>query len=156
MAPLRVLIACALLSLGCQDELGLRTEEAAVRVRSTREAAARAAAQADFEQLRALRVASLRAEHSVAATQPVLVEVIANARPLPPVVHARLAETLAIFRQRLAHARVLIEQLATTSADDWEQRDDEVGRVMAEVFIARDASWQALDPHHRDVAFPEA
>lgn len=120
----------------------------------SREAGSLAEAERDYEQLRSLRVAALRAEHSVAASQPLLIVTIANETQLPRQRRARLEENLMIFRQRLAHTRKAIEQLQTVQAADWERRDDEVGRAMAGMFLARDASWQALDVNHREDEFP--
>lgn len=122
----------------------------------SREAGELTAAAQDFEQLRALRIAALRAEVSVAESQPLLIQVIANEKPLTPVLRRRLDENLAIFRQRLAHVRERIESLQDVNATDWERRDDEVGRAMASMFVARDASWQIIDDTpERHEAFPE-
>jgi hypothetical protein len=120
----------------------------------SREAGRLAEAERDFENLRALRVAALRAEHSVAASQPLLILTIANELTLPRERRSRLDENLVIFRQRLAHTRKAIEELQTVKPADWERRDDELGRAMAGMFLARDASWQALDPDHREDEFP--
>lgn len=119
------------------------------------EASALAVAQADFEHLRSLRVQSLRAEHSVAASQPLLIHVLAGARGLLPSDRRRVLENLAIFRERLASTRELIDRLEHVSADDWEWRDDEVARAMAAMFLARDASWQALEGEIDDGDFPQ-
>jgi hypothetical protein len=119
-----------------------------------REAGRYAEAEQDFIHLRALRIASLRAEHSVAASQPLLIVAIAGVKDLRPELRTRLDENLAIFRQRLARTRERIEQLRFANAADWERRDDEVGHEMAGLYLARDASWQALDEHPRDDGFP--
>ena len=119
-----------------------------------REAGRYAQAEQDFIHLRALRIASLRAEHSVAASQPLLIQAIAGVKTLHPELRTRLDENMQIFRQRLAQTRELIEQLQFASAADWERRDDEVGHAMAGLYLARDASWQALDEHPRDDGFP--
>ena len=109
-----------------------------------REAAALALAHEDFENLRALRITSLRAEHSVDAVQPLLIQAISNGAPLRRAMRAQLDENLEIFRQRLAHTRDVIEELQYVDAANWERRDDEVGQAMADMFAARDASWQVL------------
>ena len=119
-----------------------------------REAGRYAEAEQDFIHLRALRIASLRAEHSVAASQPLLIQAIAGVKALRPERQQRLDDNMKIFRQRLAETRKMIEQLQFASAADWEHRDDEVGRAMAGLYLARDASWQALDEHPRDDGFP--
>lgn len=122
----------------------------------SREAGELAAAEQDFQNLRVLRISALRAEHSVAASQPLLIHVIAIEKPLPPVLRKRLDENLVIFRSRLAQTRAAIEKLQHVDAADWERRDDEVGRAMAGMFIARDASWQIIDDTaERDETFPE-
>ena len=120
----------------------------------SREAGRLAEAERDFENLRALRVSALRAEHSVAASQPLLILTIANETKLPRARRIRLDENLMIFRQRLAQTRQAIEELQTVTSADWERRDDELGRAMAGMFLARDASWQALDPDHHEDEFP--
>lgn len=119
-----------------------------------REAGRYAQAEQDFIHLRALRISSLRAEHSVVASQPLLIQAIAGVKTLTPELRTRLDENMAIFRQRLARTRDMIEQLQYASAADWERRDDEIGRAMAGLRLARDASWQALDEHPRDDGFP--
>ena len=121
----------------------------------TREAGELAEAQQDFAYLKSLRIQSLRAEHSVAASQPLLIQVLASARGLLPSAMRRLDENLVIFRQRLAETRDLIEQLQYVSASEWERKDDEVGRAMAAMFIARDASWQALEGKIDDGDYPQ-
>jgi hypothetical protein len=174
MSKIRFVLVGSLMVAACEDKLAHRTDDAAERaaaaakhlrqerhelagevVEVIRKAGALARAQHDFEQLRALRIASLRAEHSVAASQPLLIQAISNEKTLSPVLRARLEETLAIFRQRLAHTRRAIEQLQYVQAADWERHDDEVGRAMAGMFIARDASWHAIDKDYREDEFPE-
>lgn len=122
----------------------------------SREAGELAEAQQEFEYLRALRIVSLRAEHSVAALQPLLIVTIANEKRLSPALRARLDENLAIFRYRLAHTHQAIEALQYVKAEEWEHRDDEVGRAMAGMFLARDASWHSIDADYRENAFPES
>ncbi|MBA3502508.1 MAG: hypothetical protein M4D80_20680 [Myxococcota bacterium] len=122
----------------------------------SREAGALAEAEQDFEHLRALRIVSLRAERSVAASQPLLIESIANEKRLSPQRRVRLDENLVIFRHRLAHTQQAIEALQYVKAAEWEDRDDEVGRAMAGMFIARDASWSSIDDDYRENAFPES
>lgn len=119
-----------------------------------REAGRLARAQDDYANLRALRVASLRAAHSVAASQPLLIQAIAGVKPLSREMRAQLDESLAIFNERLAQTRRSIEELEYVSAADWDRRDADVGRMIADLGIARDASWQAIDDHPRDERFP--
>src|SRR5690349_14420825 len=96
-----------LLAVGCEDELSSATDDAAHRVEKAsnqlrherrelahattarpgevadevadvaQEASRLAEAQQDFERLKALRIGSLRAEHSVVAMQPLLIQAIA-------------------------------------------------------------------------------
>jgi hypothetical protein len=120
----------------------------------SREAGALAKAQDDYEHLKALRVASLRAAHSVAASQPLLIVAISAEKPLTPGVRARLDDNLRIFRQRLAATRHAIEELAFVTAAEWERRDDELRRQMAGLDLARAASWELLDDDHREPRFP--
>ena len=162
MRPWILLTLCA-----CSNDLADRAEEAARRANKeeehlrhergelTRQAAAYAHAQIDFEYLRSVRVKALRAEHSVIAVQPLLIVTLANVTPMTPARRTRLDEDLVIFRQRLANTRDLIEQLENATAREWEARDDEVGRAMAGMFVARDASWNVLEGK-RDDAFPES
>src|SRR5688500_14076644 len=87
-----------------------------------REAGKLAEAQQDFAYLKSLRIQSLRAEHSVAASQPLLIQVLASARGLLPTQMHRVDENLVIFRQRLAQTRDQIEQLQYVPASEWERR----------------------------------
>lgn len=121
----------------------------------SREAGELAVAQRDYETLKALRVESLRAAHAVAAMQPQLIEAVAAAKSLAPVMRSRLEQDLEIFRTRLAATQNSIHELAFVHAPEWERRDDELRREMAGMFLARDASWQLLDDKHRDDPFPE-
>jgi hypothetical protein len=150
----------------CTTDLDGRTERAARRANKEaehlrhqrgelrRQAAALAHAQIDFEELRALRVQSLRAEHSVIAVQPLAINALASVTTLRPAQRMRLDEDLVFFRQRLAETRDLIGKLEQASADQWEARDDEVGRAMAGMYLARDASWNVLEGK-RDEDFPD-
>jgi hypothetical protein len=156
MSNLGLLLIASLIAGACEAERGEPEHAAADRdilhhvgdigeeAEDGRDAAALALAQQDFANLRALRVASLRAEHSAHAIQPLLIRAIANGQPLRRASRARLDQNLEIFRQRLAHTRDAIEELQYVSAADWERRDDEVGQAMADMFEARDASWQVL------------
>lgn len=120
----------------------------------SREAGMLAKAQHEYEQLKALRVASLRAAHSVAESQPLLIVAISAHKPLTPTLQARLDDNLRLFRQRLAEARHAIDELAFVPAGEWERRDDGVRRQMAEMDLARAASWEILDDDRRDTRFP--
>ena len=122
----------------------------------SREAGKLAEAQQDFAYLKSLRIQSLRAEHSVAASQPLLIQVLASARGLLPTAMRRVDENLIIFRQRLKETRDLIEQLQYVTASEWERKDDEVARAMAALFIARDTSWQALEGKIEDGEYPRS
>ena len=158
MSNLGLLLIASLIAGACEAERGEPEHAAADRdilhhvgdiaeegdEAVPREAAALALAHEDFENLRALRITSLRAEHSAHAIQPLLIRAIANGQPLRRASRARLDQNLEIFRQRLAHTRDAIEELQYVSAADWERRDDEVGQAMADMFEARDASWQVL------------
>lgn len=119
------------------------------------EAGELAEAQADYEYLKSLRVQSLRAEHSVYESQPMLIHVLASARGLLPSRLRRVHDNLVIFRERLAQTRKLIDELQYVNAAEWERRDDEVGHAMAEMRLARDASWQALEGKIDDGDFPQ-
>jgi hypothetical protein len=139
----RTLLLIATLA-GCQDEVARKADRAADRVTKA-DQAEYAEAQKDFEYLRSLRVQSLRAELSVVAIQPLLIQAISTAQaPLLPHARQRLDENLVIFRQRLAQTREAIEELALVQATQWEDRDDDMAQQMAGLFIARDASWRAL------------
>jgi hypothetical protein len=155
----------------CEDKVADRTEHAAARVTKAadhlrherRELSAETRAdgrvalgkaQLDYEHLKALRVASLRAAHSVAASQPLLIITISAEKTLTPALRARLDDNLRIFRQRLAATRTAIEELAFVTAAEWERRDDDLRRQMAGLDLARAASWELLDDDHREPRFP--
>jgi hypothetical protein len=150
----------------CTGDLPDETERAAKRVNkeadhlhhqraeATRQEAAYAHARIDFEELRTLRVAALRAEHSVVAIQPLVITTLAGVTAMTPVRRARLDESVAIFRQRLALTRELIGSLDEASAREWKAREDAVHHAMASMIVARDASWNVLEGK-RDDRFPD-
>ncbi len=174
MRGLSVLIIASLVTSACEDELARDASRAADRAKRAsarleherqdltamvarhddvshqvievaREATAFAEAENDFEYFRLLRVQSLRGEHVAIAIQPLLIQTISTAMPpMLPTPRARLDENLVIFRQRLRQTREAIDRLQYATPSEWDDLEGEVAQAMAGLFIARDASWKAL------------
>src|SRR5882762_4851298 len=59
-----------------------------------------ATAESDFQARRNVRIKELRAEHSVIATQPMVIDTLAQAYPITRMGRSALAEKLEVFRMR--------------------------------------------------------
>lgn len=98
-----------------------------------------------FEHHRAIRIQALRAELSVIATQPRVIDMLANGMPLTEPGRADVAERLKILQMRRDELRNLIKGLETVNAADWRNRDDAVNDAMHRLDDAREDAWKALD-----------
>ncbi len=104
-----------------------------------------AAATREFEERRAVRMATLRGVHEVIATQPMVISTIAQALPLTEAGRADIDEKLQVFQMRLDEAENLIRALAHARADEYGNDDNAVTGAMKRLEESRKAAWQALD-----------
>jgi hypothetical protein len=158
---LRTALAIALAFAGCKSETARKADRAAKDVLEQRadlkEAAtqdpARAVAESKelsaaarlFIERRRVRVAALRGEHSVIASQLRLISTFAEHAKITDAGRADINNKLSAFRMRLDEAANHIEGLRNAGADIWQQRDDAVQDAMDSLDNARRAAWRALD-----------
>lgn len=98
-----------------------------------------------FAERKRIRIAALRGEHSVIATQLRLISTLTEYSQLTDAGRADINNKLSVFQRRLDEASNHIEGLSGASAEVWQQRDDAVREVMTVLESARRAAWKALD-----------
>jgi hypothetical protein len=165
MSLCRCALAIAIALVGCKPETARKADTASKKVIDEREQVRQAAqdkphevaveskelgeAAQHFAESKRIRVAALRGEHSVIATQLMLISTMAEYFPLTAAGRADVTEMLAAFHMRLDVAKNQIEALAGATVDDWEDRDDAVREAMTALDQARAAAWRALNdaPH---------
>ena len=101
-------------------------------------------AQHDFAYDRAVRVATLRGVHALAAEQTGLISALANGFPLVPADGTLVTEHLQILQMRIDDAGNQIEALSSVDAASWTARHDIVNKAMDRVEEARKDAWKAL------------
>jgi gas vesicle protein len=106
-------------------------------------------AQVDFQTKRANRIATLRAIHGLAASQPMLINALVTSLPIVDTDRALVNEKLQIFQMRVDEAGNQIQTLQTVEAQSWEQRHDDVNKAMDRLEDARKDAWDALDDAKR-------
>lgn len=102
-------------------------------------------AQKEFEYQRLVRVQTLRAIHSIAATQPGVISALASSLPLVDADRAKLNEKLVLVQMRLDESANLIQGLEGVDANNWEPRERDVANAMNRLEDAREDAWEALD-----------
>jgi chromosome segregation ATPase len=103
------------------------------------------AAAQQFTESKRIRIAALRGEHSVIATQIRLISTLTEYSRITDGGRADINNKLSAFQMRLDEAKNQIEGLAGAAADAWEQRDDAVRDAMDALESARKAAWRSLD-----------
>lgn len=98
-----------------------------------------------FAERKRIRIAALRGEHSVIATQLRLISTLTEYSQLTDAGRADINNKLSMFQRRLDEASNHIEGLSGASAEVWRERDDAVREVMTTLESARRAAWKALD-----------
>lgn len=98
-----------------------------------------------FAEKKRIRIAALRGEHSVIATQLRLISTLTEYSQLTDAGRADINNKLSAFQMRLDEASNHIEGLSGAGAEVWQQRDDAVREVMSVLESARRAAWKALD-----------
>lgn len=102
-------------------------------------------ADAEFRRRRDLRVDILRGQHSVIATQSLLIAAMAESFPLTDGGRADVNEKLTTFQSVLDETENLIEGLRRADASTWQELDDQATDAMKRLDDARSAAWGALD-----------
>jgi hypothetical protein len=125
------------------EEVAEQTKDVAKQSEELREA------EYTFDVKRTNRVAQLRAEHQVVATQPMLINSLGAATALTDRARADLAEKLTLFQMRLDEAGNAIEGLQTTDAAAFESKNDDAAKAMERLEDARDNAWEALNDGDR-------
>lgn len=154
-------LAIALAFAGCKPETARKADRAAKDVlhqradlekaveqqpeRAGAESQELSAAAKQFIERRRIRIAALRGQHSVIATQLQLISTFAEAARITDAGRADINNKLSAFRMRLDEAANHIEGLRDTGADSWQQRHDAVQDAMDVLESARKAAWRALD-----------
>jgi hypothetical protein len=157
---IRVALAIAVVFAGCKPETARKAERAANDVveqkhdlkQATRDDPTQVAAETRelseaaqlFIERKRIRIAALRGEHSVIATQLMLISTMSEYFPLTDAGRADINNKLSAFQMRLDEATNHIEGLDGTAADHWQERDDAVRDVMTKLESARKAAWRAL------------
>jgi len=102
-------------------------------------------AEREFAERKRIRIAALRGEHSVIATQVKLIATLAESFPLTDAGRADVNDKLSKFELRLAEAMNHIDGLKTVDAEAWEARDEQVRAAMDTLNKARATAWDALE-----------
>jgi hypothetical protein len=98
----------------------------------------------EFKYRRTVRVGTLRAVHSVAASQPGIINAFTQSYPLVEKDRGEVNEKLQIFQMRLDEAGNAIQSLELVEANDWEARNDAASKALERVEDSRDDAWEAL------------
>jgi len=98
-----------------------------------------------FERSRDLSIQKLNGQRAVIASQPNLINTIAQSLPLTDAGRMVVNERVMLLQTRLDEAGNLISGLQTSTASDWKRRDDAVSDAMSRVEDARKDAWKALD-----------
>ncbi len=102
-------------------------------------------ANASFEQEKRARIATRRAVHGVAASQPMLINALVGAFSLEQDDRGEVNEKLQIFQTRIDEAANTIAALDGTGAEQWEDRNESATKAVEAVEDAREDAWEALD-----------
>jgi hypothetical protein len=109
------------------------------------EAGKLAKAEEEFRRGKLLRIQVLRAEHSVIASQSVVISTMAQGFTLTDAGRAAVNEKLTAFKSSLTETANLLEGLERVDAETWTERQDAATEAMTRLDDARDAAWHTLD-----------
>ena len=109
-------------------------------------------ASAQFEARKDVRIAGLRAEHDVIAAQPDLIMSLSQTFPLTDAGRSAVGERVKAFKDQLDDVGNRINELGSTGADEWKQRDDAMTDAVTKLENARNAAWKALEDAPRTSA----
>jgi hypothetical protein len=157
---IEIVLAIAVAVAGCQPETARKADRAAKDVieqradlkQAAREEPAQIGSESQelsdaarlFTERKRVRIAALRGEHSVIATQVKLISTMAEYFPLSDQGRADVNNKLTELQKRLDAAGNQIEGLAGVGAEQWSARDDAVRDAMDQLDAARRAAWRAL------------
>ena len=158
----RAALAALLLfsAIGCKPESARRSDTAAKTVIEQRKAFGRAivrpekfakqtgelaAAERQFLSRRVSRVQILRGQHSVIASQSMLISELANGFSISEASRATINAKLQTFQMELDSTANAIEQLKRVPAANWETRDTAMVEAMDKLDEVRRAAWHCLD-----------
>jgi hypothetical protein len=105
--------------------------------------------EAEFDIARMTRVQQLRGSHMVMASQPMLINTIAQGSPLTDKARADLAEKMQVFQMRIDEAGNAIEVLQVVSENAFEDANDKAAKAMDRLDDAREDAWEALNDGDR-------
>ncbi|HEY5924873.1 MAG TPA: hypothetical protein VIV11_24500 [Kofleriaceae bacterium] len=159
-ALIRAALAIVVAFAACKPESARQAERAAEDVLEQR-ADLKEAAQAEptkvaaeskelsaaaqkFTEKKRIRIAALRGEHSVIATQVKLISTMSEYFPITDAGRADINNKLSAFQVKLDEATNQIEGLAGAAADRFGERDDAVQDAMDALETARKSAWRAL------------
>jgi hypothetical protein len=158
---IRAALAIAIALPGCKSETARQADRAADEVlehradlkQAARTNPERVAEQSkelsvvarQFTENKRIRIAALRGQHSVIATQLMLISTLTEYSRITDASRADINNKLSAFQMRLDEAKNQIEGLAGATADGWKQRDDAVRDAMNTLESARKAAWNALE-----------
>lgn len=152
-----VLVAALIAADGCTRDSAERAEQAAEEVTAQRDDLERpqrdiaeeqvelVEAESEFERTRALRIAVLRAEYEVIATQPMLISTMAKNFRLTDASRGEINEKLSVFQMRLDEAANFLLGLERADAEVWKERERAATKAMERLEEARKNAWDALD-----------
>lgn len=109
------------------------------------EAGRLAMAEQEFRSRRTLRIQVLRGEHSVIATQLLVVSTMARSFTLTDAARAEVNTKLTVFKNTLAETANLLEGLERVDANAWIERHDAATEAMTRLDDVRETTWHALD-----------
>ncbi len=98
----------------------------------------------EFKYRKMVRINTLRAVHAVQASQPNLINSMAQAFPLVEKDRGEVNEKLVIFQMRLDEAGNAIQSLELVEAKDWETRNDAASKALERVEDAGEEVWESL------------
>ncbi len=103
----------------------------------------------EFKYRKMVRIQTMRAVHAVHASQPNLINAMAQSFPLVEKDRGEVNEKLVIFQMRLDEAGNAIQSLELVEAKDWEVRNDAASKALDRVEDAGDEVWESLKDAER-------
>lgn len=98
----------------------------------------------EFKYRKMVRINTLRAVHAVHASQPNVINAMAQSFPLVEKDRGEVNEKLVIFQMRLDEAGNAIQSLELVEAKDWKTRNDAASKALERVENAGDEVWESL------------
>jgi hypothetical protein len=102
-------------------------------------------AKAAFESERDTRVQTLEQQRDLAASQVTIINALATGLPLAPDSKASVDDKVSTLQSKLDDAGNAIQDLKTSTADDFKAKEDHANDTMKSLDDARGSAWQALN-----------